>query len=355
MTAIEPFVFPGLRSRVIFGRGTIAQTAGEIEKLGRTRALILSTPNQKAEAEALAERLGALFVGVFSGAAMHTPVDVTEAALAIFQECRADCLVALGGGSTTGLGKAIAVRTGADQVVIPTTYAGSEMTDILGETVQGEKTTRRDPAILPETVIYDVDLTMTLPASLTVTSGLNAMAHAAEALYAPDRNPVISLAAAEGIRALAHALPGVAADPGDREARTSALYGSWLCGAALGGASMALHHKLCHTLGGSFNLPHAETHAVVLPHSIGFNAGAAAELLAPLSAALGGSPGVALFDFAARLGAPMKLKELGLRESDLERAAEIAVKNPYFNPRPFDRAAIGALLKEAWDGARPQH
>jgi maleylacetate reductase len=118
---------------------------------------------------------------------------------------------------------------------------------------------------------------------------------------------------------------------------------------------MALHHKLCHTLGGSFNLPHAETHAVILPHSIGFNAAAAAELLAPVSAALGGSPGVTLFDFAARLGAPMKLKELGLNESDLDRAAEIAVRNPYFNPRPFDRAAIRALLKEAWEGARPQH
>ena len=186
---------------------------------------------------------------------MHTPIEVTETALAIFQEFRVDCVVALGGGSTTGLGKAIAVRTGADQVAIPTTYAGSEMTDILGETVHGEKTTRRDPAILPETVIYDVDLTMSLPASLTVTSGLNAMAHAAEALYAPDRNPVISLVAAEGILALTQALPGVSADPGDRDARTNALYGAWLCGAALGGASMALHHKLCHTLGGSFNLP----------------------------------------------------------------------------------------------------
>jgi len=355
MTVIEPFVFPGLRSRVIFGPGSIAQTAAEIEKLGRTRELILSTPNQKAEAEALAERVGARSVGVFAGAAMHTPIEVTETALAIFQEFRADCVVALGGGSTTGLGKAIAVRTGADQVVIPTTYAGSEMTDILGETVHGEKTTRRDPAILPETVIYDVDLTMSLPASLTVTSGLNAMAHAAEALYAPDRNPVISLVAAEGIRALTQALPGVSADPGDRDARTNALYGAWLCGAALGGASMALHHKLCHTLGGSFDLPHAETHAVILPHSIGFNAAAAAELLAPVSAALGGSPGVTLFDFAARLGAPMKLKELGLKESDLDRAAEIAVRNPYFNPRPFDRAAIRALLKEAWEGARPQH
>jgi maleylacetate reductase len=355
MTAIGPFVFPGLRSRVVFGFGTIAQAGTEIEKLGHARSLVLSTPNQKTDAEALAHRLGALCVGVFADAAMHTPIHVTESALAIFHERRADCVVALGGGSTTGLGKAIAVRTGAGQVVIPTTYAGSEMTDILGETVGGEKTTRRDPAILPETVIYDVDLTMSLPASLTVTSGLNAMAHAAEALYAPDRNPVISLLASEGIRALASALPEVSANPGDREARATALYGAWFCGVALGGAAMALHHKLCHTLGGSFELPHSETHAVILPHSIGFNAAAAPELLAPISTALGGSPGAALFDFAARLGAPTTLKQLGMREADLDRAADMAVKSPYSNPRPFDRASIRALLQEAWEGTRPKH
>ena len=263
------------------------------------------------------------------------------------------CVVALGGGSTTGLGKAIAVRTGADQVVIPTTYAGSEMTDILGETVGGEKKTRRDPAILPETVIYDVDLTMSLPVGLTIASGLNAMAHAAEALYAPDRNPVISLLSAEGVRALVRALPRVAAYPDDRDARAAALYGAWACGVALGGASMALHHKLCHALGGSFDMPHAETHAVVLPHAIGFNAAAASQLLEPVSTALCGSPGAALFDFAAKLGAPTSLKQLGLREADLDRATDIAARNPYWNPRPFDRAAIRTLLQEAWEGRRP--
>jgi maleylacetate reductase len=350
---IKPFVFPGLRSRVIFGHGTVAQTSAEIERLRRKRALVLSTPNQKAEAEALAGRLNSLCGGVFAEATMHTPVDVTEKALAAYEASAADCVVALGGGSTTGLGKAIATRTGADQVVIPTTYAGSEMTDILGETAGGEKTTRRDPSILPETVIYDVDLTRTLPPALTVTSGLNAMAHAAEALYAPDRNPIISLMAADAIRALCHALPVIAGNPDDRDARASALYGAWLCGAALGGTSMALHHKLCHTLGGSFDTPHAETHAILLPHTIGFNSAKASNLLAPISQVLGGTPGVALFDFAASLRAPAKLKDLGVSEADLDRAANIAVKNPYWNPRPFDHGNILALLQDAWEGRRP--
>jgi maleylacetate reductase len=353
MIGIEPFVFPGLRSRVIFGHGTVAQTGAEIERLGRKRALVLSTPNQKADAEALAGRLDALSGGVFAEAAMHTPVQVTEKALSAYEASAADCVVSLGGGSTTGLGKAIATRTGADQVVIPTTYAGSEMTDILGETAGGEKTTRRDPSILPETVIYDVDLTRSLPPSLTVTSGLNAMAHAAEALYAPDRNPIVSLMAADAIRALCLALPAIARNPDDRDARASALYGAWLCGAALGGTSMALHHKLCHVLGGSFDTPHAETHAILLPHTIGFNSAKAADLLAPISQVLGGTPGVALFDFAASLEAPTKLKDFGLGEAELERAADIAVKNPYWNPRPFDRASLLALLRDAWEGRRP--
>jgi maleylacetate reductase len=351
--AIEPFVFRGLRSRVIFGHGAAANTGAEIERLGHNRALVLSTPNQKTEAEALAARLGALSAGVFAEATMHTPVGVTEKALIAYEKSAADCVVALGGGSTTGLGKAIATRTGADQIVIPTTYAGSEMTDILGETAGGEKTTRRDPSILPETVIYDVDLTLTLPPGLTVTSGLNAMAHAAEALYAPDRNPIISLMAADAIRALCQALPAIVRNPDDRDARAAALYGAWLCGAALGATSMALHHKLCHTLGGSFDTPHAETHAILLPHTIGFNSAKALDALAPISQALDGTPGAALFDFAASVGAPTRLKDLGLSEADLDRAADIAINSPYWNPRPFDRGSIRALLQDAWEGRRP--
>jgi maleylacetate reductase len=353
MIRVEPFVFPGLRSRVIFGHGTIAGTGGEVERLGRKRALVLSTASRVEDAEALSARLGAHSAGVFAEAAMHTPVEVTERALAAFEACDADCVVALGGGSTIGLGKAIATRTGADQVVIPTTYAGSEMTDILGETAACEKTTRRDPSILPEVVIYDVDLTLTLPPKLTVSSGLNAMAHAAEALYAHDRNPIITLMATDAIGALAGGLPALARDPIDREARAAVLYGAWLCGAALGGASMALHHKLCHTLGGSFGTPHAETHAVLLPHTVGFNSEVVPDLLAPISGALGGSPGAGLFAFAESLGAPTKLRDFGMSEADLDRAADIAVKSPYWNPRPFERGDIRTLLQDAWEGRRP--
>ncbi|HSO47301.1 MAG TPA: maleylacetate reductase [Rhizobiaceae bacterium] len=354
MTPVRDFVFAGITTRVVFGRGTLAKARAEVERLGHSRALVLSTPQQEAQARALCSQLGETCAGVFTGAAMHTPVEVTEKALAAYKESGASAVVSLGGGSTTGLGKAIAVRTGADQLVIPTTYAGSEMTDILGETKGGEKTTRRDPAIRPETVIYDVDLTLSLPARMTVTSALNAIAHAVEALYAPDGNPVIDLMCASALLSFRDALPVLVDRPGDVDARSRMLYGAWLCSTALGQVSMALHHKICHTLGG-FGLDHADTHAVMIPHTAGFNGQAVPELLAPVSAAFGGTPGAALHDFARSLGAPVTLRELGLAESDLDRAADLATKNPYANPRPFDRTKIRQLLEDAYNGTRPKY
>jgi maleylacetate reductase len=314
---------------------------------------VLSTPHQKADGEKLAESLGGLAVGVFAGAAMHTPVDVTEQAMKVVADTGADCVVSLGGGSTTGLGKAIAYRTDLLQLVIPTTYAGSEVTNILGQTEGGKKTTVRDAKILPEIVIYDPALTLGLPVAMSVTSGLNAMAHAIEGLYAEDRNPISSLMAVEGLKAFATSLPIVVREPKDLEARSQALYGAWLCGTVLGAVGMSLHHKICHTLGGSFDMPHAETHAVMLPHTAGFNAAAARQELAPAADIFGGSIGGGLWDFAKSLGAPLSLRELGLSAADLDRAAEIAVQNPYYNPRPIDRASIRALLQAAWEGRRP--
>lgn len=350
----RPFVFPGLATRVVFGHGTLAQVPDEVARLGHSRALVLSTPHQKAEAQALADRLGEKAAGVFAGAAMHTPVEVTDEAIAAFTAADADCVVSLGGGSTTGLGKAIAIRTGADQLVIPTTYAGSEMTDILGETAGGEKTTRRDPAIRPEVVVYDVDLTLTLPVGLTVTSALNAIAHAMEGFYAPDRHPITEALSRDAMVAFRDALPALAADPQDKEARAKALYAAWGCSVTLGHVTMALHHKLAHVLGGSFGLPHAETHAVLLPHTTAYNEPAVGGLLNPIAETFGhGSAGAGLWHFAKSVNAPLRLADLGLTEPDLDRAAEIATKNPYANPRPISRDGIRQLLQQAFDGQCP--
>ncbi len=353
---MRAFVFPGLTTRVVFGSGTLKRAGAELELLGHERALILTTPGRRSEAlaEALAADLGPRAAGIFAGAVQHTPVEATGRALKALDASGAGAVVSLGGGSTIGLGKALAARTGADQIAVPTTYAGSETTDILGETSDGEKTTCRGPEIRPETVIYDVDLTLGLPVPISLASAMNAMAHGMEALYAPDRNPVILALCREAFAAFRESLPRLTEAPRDPEARSQALYAAWCCSTALGQVSMALHHKLAHVLGGAFGTPHAETHAALLPYATAFNEAAVPELLAPLAAAFGAdSAGGALWDFSERLGAPLGLKGLGLAEADLDRAADLAVAKPYPNPRPFDRAAIRALLQAAWEGRRP--
>jgi len=351
---IGSFTFENLPCRVVFGSGTLSAAKAEIERLGGKRALVLTTPQQEAQGAKLGSALGPFYAGLFAGATMHTPVEVTEQALVAMKACDADCVVSLGGGSTTGLGKALALRTGVNQICIPTTYAGSEMTPILGETKDGLKTTVRSNDVLPETVIYDVDLTLSLPAGLAATSGINAIAHAVEALYARDRNPVISLMAEEGIRALASALPAIAAKSDDREARTEALYGAWLCGVCLGTVGMALHHKLCHTLGGTFDLPHAETHTIVLPHVLAYNAPAVPDAMARMARAIGAADAAqGLYDLARRLNAKLALRDIGMPERGIDKAADLAVTNAYWNPRPLERNAIRDLIARAWSGEPP--
>lgn len=350
---MRPFTYEAPAQRVVFGRGTLTQVGDEVRRLGRCRALVLSTPPQEADARRLASALGGLAVSVFAGAVMHTPVETTEQALR--HVAGADCIVSFGGGSTTGLGKAIALRTGLDQVIVPTTYAGSEATPILGETEGGRKTTQRSRAVLPEVVVYDVDLTLTLPPGLSAASGLNAIAHAVEALYAPDANPVTSSLAAQGIAALARALPAIVADPADIEARSQALFGAWACGTCLGSVGMGLHHKLCHLLGGTFDLPHADTHALVLPYAAAYNAGAAPDAMHQVAAALDTTDAVTgLFELARRLHLPAGLHALGMPAEGIDRAADLAVAAPYPNPAPLDRAAIRALLQAAFDGTAPR-
>lgn len=349
------FVYTGLPARVVFGPGTLSNLAEEAALLGITRAFVVSTREQSAEGRRACTLLGERVAGLYSGAVMHTPTSVTEIALKQYQEMGADGLVAIGGGSTIGLAKAIALRTDAPQIAIPTTYAGSEMTPILGQTESGQKTTQRSVAVLPETVIYDVELTVSLPSKLSVTSGLNAIAHAVEALYAENANPVLSLMAIEGIGALARALPRIVSSTNDMEARSDAQYGAWLCAICLGSAGVALHHKLCHVLGGTFDLPHAETHAVVLPHALAYNAPAVSEVMHRLAGTLGSSdPCSALFDIAARGGAPTSLKELGMPRDGIEQALDLAFKSPYWNPRRLERAPLRSLLEDAWNGERPR-
>jgi maleylacetate reductase len=286
---MKSFVYNGQPARVVFGAGSLQHLAREIDALGAKKALVLSTPEQRASADMIADLLGSRAAGVFAKAVMHVPIETAREARDVARALGADCAVAIGGGSTTGLGKAIALDSGLPILAIPTTYAGSEMTPIYGITEAGMKKTGKDARVLPRVVIYDPELTSSLPVSMSVTSGINAMAHAAEGLYAVDSNPIMNLMAKEGLASMAKALPAIKKEATDMQARSQAMYGAWLCGTVLGNVGMALHHKLCHTLGGSFNLPHAETHTTVLPHALAYNALAAPEAMRSIAEALGGS------------------------------------------------------------------
>lgn len=351
---MQDFVYNGNPARVIFGSGTVARLGDEADRLGTKRLLVLSTPEQVEQANEIASHLGDRVAGVYSKATMHTPVDITLDAMGVVEKLRVDAVVAVGGGSTTGLGKAIAFRTDLPQIVVPTTYAGSEATPILGETEGGRKLTKSDARILPEVIVYDVDLTLTLPFGMSVTSGINAIAHAVEALYAREANPIISLMAEEGITAIARALPLIKKDPQDKTARADALYGAWLCGVCLGSVGMALHHKLCHTLGGMFNLPHAPMHTAVLPHAVAYNTVAAPDAMARVSKALGvRDAATGLFDLASALGASMALKSMGMPADGIDAAVDQAMSNAYWNPRALEADGLRKLLASAYEGERP--
>jgi maleylacetate reductase len=352
---METFQYTSLPARVLFGFGTIMKVGDEMISLGCKRAFVLSDPHHATGAAArLMQVLGELGVELSTDAVMHTPADVTARVMEKLAASNADCLVALGGGSTIGLAKALALRTDLPQIVLPTTYAGSEATPVLGETRDGQKSTIRSLKVLPEVIVYDVELTYGLPPAISLVSGINAIAHAVEALYAKDGNPVTASLAEQGIAALGRALPAITSDPADRNARADALFGAWVCGACLGTVGMSLHHKLCHVLGGSFGLPHAETHTVILPHAVAYNAPAAPTAIGRVARALGAdSAAQALFDLAAMNGAPTSLREIGMRESDLDEAAAVAVASPYWNPRPVERDAIRAMLDDAYNGRRP--
>ena len=348
------FTYTALPARVIFEPGSITQVATEVNRLNCSRALVLCTPEQRDLADRVAQLLGSICVGIFDQAAMHVPMDTVRAAREQAEAISADCVVSVGGGSTIGLGKAIALDTDLPILAIPSTYAGSEMTPIYGITAEGEKKTGRDPKVLPRTVLYDVDLTLTLPVELSMTSGLNAIAHAAEGLYAPDANPVMSMIAEEGIRALAEGLPGVYADSQDPEARWRCQYGAWLCSTVLGHLGMGLHHKLCHTLGGSFDLPHAPTHSIVLPHALAYNRSAAPQAMQSIARALGSDDAAqGIYDLATSLGVDMALRDLAMPEEGIARAVELASKAQYPNPRPLEPIALATLMNNAWAGLPP--
>ncbi|WP_009478345.1 maleylacetate reductase [Rhodococcus sp. JVH1] len=349
----DRFSYTGQPMRVVFGHG-LTPLGEEVRALGISRAVVICTPDRRPLAQMVTDTVGAAAVGILAEAVMHVPAEVVDRCERQSRNLGCDGYIPVGGGSAIGLAKALALRTGAPIIAVPTTYAGSEMTPVWGITEDRVKRTGRDPVVLPRAVVYDPTLTTGLPATVSVASGMNAIAHAVEGLYAPDRSPIVSLMAREGARAMAAALPRLVHHRCDHSARGEALYGAWLCGTVLGATTMSLHHKLCHVLGGTFNLPHAQTHAIVLPHVLAFNAPFAPEMVTALTGVFGdGDPWTALWQLQKSLPMPLSLADLGLQETDFPEVIHQVTANPYHNPRPISRDDIHSLLARAWAGHPP--
>ncbi|MES2178996.1 MAG: maleylacetate reductase [Gemmatimonadota bacterium] len=335
-------------THLFFGGDAATHLPRVLAILGAERAFVVTTGGRSAAMISPAEILGESLCDVFSDAREHVPVDTVAAALARFDTARADVCIAIGGGSAIGLGKAIARARIVPLVAVPTTYSGSEMTSIWGETSANGKITGRDPAAKPRVVIYDIALTFGLPADVSAASGMNAIAHAVEAMYAGNATDTTRDEAAESVRLLSSSLPAIIVNGADALARKMAFEGAHLAGKLLDATSMGLHHRICHVLGGSFRLPHARTHACVLPHVVSFNAPAALDAMTRLGAAIGNADVAAgLAALNRTLGLTATLGDLGLRSSDVERAADEVTATPYPNPRPFSREDIRAILMGA--------
>jgi alcohol dehydrogenase class IV len=341
--------YEALPSRVVFGAGAVAQVAAEVDRFGASRVVLIDGLFNDALRAKIEADLAGRHAGTITEVAQHVPAEVAARALAQSRAVNADGLVALGGGSATGLAKAIALETGVPILAIPTTYAGSEMTPIWGITAAGRKTTGSDPRVLPRTVVYDPELVLSLPLRVGAASGMNAMAHCVEALWTPAANPVTDAVAGDGMARLAGGLRATNADPNDLEARAETLRGAWLAGTALAVGGTGLHHKLCHVLGGSFGLPHAEVHAAVLPWVVGYYRDAAPAALVRIAAALDADDAVAgLQDLAHGLGLGGGLAGLGLLEAALDEAAAQAIEVAPQTPKPIDRAGIRQILGNAF-------
>ena len=351
------FVYEALPQRVLFGAGRRHSLADEIRRLAATRAFVIAdTADGREIADGLAGEPGFEVVATWQEVVQHVPDTLAERARDAVTEADADLIVTIGGGSATGLAKAIALTHGLPIIAIPTTYAGSEQTTVYGITGDRHKQTGKSPVVLPKTVLYDPELTVGLPPHVTGPSAFNALAHSVEGLYAPGANPVISALAMQAVGAIHRALPKVMADPTDIAGRADVLYGAYLSGMALGATATGFHHKICHVLGGTFNLVHADAHSVILPHAVRFNAPALPAEMAMLEHALHAEPGDAagaLWDLAVASHVPTSLVQLGLAFDDLGEAADRATAEIQINPRPFTRADILALLVRAFAGDRP--
>lgn len=344
-----------LGQRVIFGSGKAVENAvAAIDALSAQRVLLIADAFASEVSDAIASR--APIVARIHDIVQHVPAERARAAVAIALDDSIDAILTIGGGSSTGLAKIVARDTGLPIIAVPTTFAGSEATDVWGITEGERKLNGSDPKVLPRVIVYDAELSASLPGHLALSSGLNAVAHAVDSLWAPRADPINQALGAESLRALVPALRGLKNDPHDLDAREQALYGAYLAAVAFASAGSGMHHKICHALGGAYGLSHSEMHATVLPYVTAFNVPAAPAAAERIATAFGGSPAdvaETLRAFRDELGIRGGLKALGLAESAIADAAAIAFPLiPPSNPRSFTQDDIESIIGAAWRGEK---
>lgn len=354
------FTHESLSQRVVFASGEAAAgVVAEVQASGGTRVFLIASERENhlvADPIDAALRIAGHTVLRHDEVVMHVPVAVVERARHASLRAEVDVIVTVGGGSTTGLGKAVALTTRLPIIAVPTTYAGSEATNVWGLTDGETKTTGEDARVLPRSIIYDATLLTTLPSDLSVASGLNALAHCVDSMWGPRADPIDRALGGEAIRALADGLPTVAGDGSSIEGIEQTLYGAYLAAVAFASAGSGMHHKICHVLGGMFDLPHAQTHAVVLPYVLAFNAPNAPEAERRIAASLGEVFGTSTVAGLAALRdaveAPRALRDLGMPNDGVAKAvAPILAAVPANNPTPLTKENLTALLRAAWEGA----
>ena len=336
--------------RVVFGPGSISTLPAELDRAGLGTVLLLTTPSRDEERNRVIELLGDRIAGVYTGAKLHVPVSVIADVHKALDQFRPRSLLAYGGGSAIGLGKALAFDTKLPLAAIPTTYSGSEMTAVWGNSEEGIKRTFKNREVAPRLVLYDPDLTHGLSARITAASGMNALAHCIEAEYAPEQGPVTSFFALEGVRHMADGLRVLADSPLDEAARRQALLGAHYAGRALDMTSMGLEHKLAHMLG-SMGLDHAESHAAIMPWVTAYNALAAPEAMSRLAGALGSDDASHALQALARRLNIRTLADLGFSNRDIPHVVDKVLALRFPNPRPVDADGVSWILERAMAGA----
>ncbi len=354
---MKPFVYSALPWRVVFGAGRVSELGEELEALGAERALFCVSPGRSNDVRSISDALEERCVGIADNALPFSPVECVREALDHARDVGVDSVVSYGGGNATGLAKVLADELDIPFVAIPTTYSGSETTTLQAVREDGRRVQLRSPKMLPKSIIYDAELTVGLPPDIAIPSGFNSMAQSVSSFFAKDTSPVSALNAEAGIRAMSSALERIAKDPADIEARSDALYGAFLCGSTIMASGTTLQHRVCHVLAGDLGLTHAKTHTIMLPHVVNYNRPARPEAEAVIARAFGATDGDgagAVYDALLRCGAPTALKDIGMKEDDIGRAADLAMESTlHFNTRPLDRAGIGRMIEDAYFGRRP--